>query len=100
MTNQPTRSPESGSENLKIGSLKVQAREAPLSILNINIPRRHVILGTGATGKLLSANRSMYNMPERATATSSHIRELNIPGIPLEARTGYIIPALTRASLI
>ena len=77
----------------------------------LGIPSRHAILDTGATGNFLMRDAPCINkqkehdpitvnMPEGATATSSHICELDVPGLPRGARTGYIIPALAHASLI
>ncbi len=77
----------------------------------LNIPSRHAIIDTGATGNCLMKNAPCIkkdkdhtpvtvNMPEGATVQSSHSCELDIPGLPLQARKGYIIPALVHASLI
>ena len=65
----------------------------------LGIPSRHAILDTGATGNFLMRDAPCINkqkehdpitvnMPEGATATSSHICELDVPGLPREQGQG------------
>jgi hypothetical protein len=69
------------------------------------------IANTGCTGHYLSTDIAHINstpanpgisvtLPDGSTIVSSHVTELNIPDLPLEARIAHIFPNLSSGSLI
>ena len=61
----------------------------------------HILVIDATATKVIPADNSLTDtIPDGTTLTSTHVRKLDLPQIPMAARLGHVIPGLASQSLI